>query len=95
MHASHSFTRKARTTRNVWSISRDHVLYDDINYLVPILNSIEEEDEYRRGRNKESNSDSLLLSSLPNSFIDAFNQVEEMHQVLASPTKIVSSYDNL
>jgi len=94
MHASHSFTRKARTTRNVWSISRDHVLYDDINYLVPILNSIEEEDEYRKSRDKERTDDSFL-TALPNSFIAAFNQVEEMHQVLASPTKIVSSYDNL
>ena len=63
MPASHSFTRKTRATRNVWSISRDHVLYDDIRYLIPILNSIEEEDEYRRGCNKESNSDSLLLSN--------------------------------
>lgn len=78
--------------RNVWSISHDHVLYDDIRYLIPVLNSIEEEDEYRRSRNKEKDS---LLTTLPNSFIAAFNQVEEMHQVLASPTKIVSSYDNL
>lgn len=92
----------------VFSIDRDHVLFDDLFYLIPILNSIEEEDEYRQERSERTKhpvytiaeelidpSDStygMFCLNSSDSLAKAIKVVDEMQAMLASPTKIVNGY---